>query len=115
MARTSPVSLSIATSAALGSVGLPRYWPIACSAARCRSRSSVVCTVSPPSRARRAPNRSTSCWRPGREVGGRGLDARRLDLVGRRQRHEPVVEEVQARQPALLVHALEDEVAARAG
>ena len=43
--------------------GLARYLLTAWSAASWSLRSSVVFTLSPPSNARRAPNRSTSCWR----------------------------------------------------
>ena len=63
IARTSPVWLSIATSAAVGPSGFgERAVDRGSAAACCRSRSSVVRTCSPPSNARAGAVRSTSCW-----------------------------------------------------
>ena len=61
IARTSPVWLSIATSAAAGPPGLERWLFTASSALVWRSRSSVVLIFRPPLNAFVTPKRSTTC------------------------------------------------------
>ena len=112
IARTSPVWLSIATSAAAGPLGLERCLFTASSAAFWRSRSSVVLIFRPPLNAFVTPKRSTTCpLHPRGEVRRPRVLARGLDGVARGQRLSDRCVVLALRDVVLVEHLGQREVA----